>query len=158
MEQLRQYLIAVTAAAIICGIVKSISSEKTPSGSMLRILAGIMMTLTVISPLVDLELDQLPALTDGLVSQADEAAAIGAEMANAEMNAIISGRVQAYILDKAAMFGATLQVEVAMPTDGTHHPEGVILSGNISPYGRARLETIIEDELQIAKEKQQWIG
>lgn len=158
MEALRQYFVAVTAAAIICGIAKSIGNEKTTSGAMLRLIAGIAMTITVISPVVRLDIGSLPELADNLAEEAGVAAAVGEEMAVSEMNTIIIKQVEAYILDKAAMFGASLRVEIFMPEDGSYQPEYVILRGAISPYGRTRLETIIAEDLRISKENQQWIG
>ena len=158
MGSVRQYLIAVTAAAIICGIAKSLWSEKTVAGSMLRMIAGIIMTLTVLSPVVHLKLSALPELSAELVTQANSAAAIGEEMAAAEINAIIKEQVRAYILDKAAGLGASLDVEVTVAADGSHRPEEVILRGKISPYAKARLQSMIAEDIQIAKENQQWIG
>lgn len=155
---MRHYMIAVTAAAIICGIAKSICNEKTVSGAVLRLLAGIVMTVTVLSPVVRLDLNDLPLLSEDLLAKSKSAAAAGEEMASAEMDAIIKDRTQAYILDKAAEFGASLQVEIWIPKDGSHRPESVILQGSISPYAKSRLESIIEEDIQIAKEKQQWIG
>lgn len=158
MASLRQYLIGVTASAIICGIVKSISNEKTLSGAILRLIAGIVMTVTVLSPVVDLKLGDLPVLSGDLLAQASAAAEAGENLASAEINAIIKDRVQAYILDKAAAFGAALQVEVTMPDDGSRLPEAVTLYGSVAPYAKVRLQRIIAEDLQIAKEKQQWIG
>ena len=158
MDGLRQYLISVTAAAMICGIVKTVTDEKTVSGAVIRLVAGLVMTVTVLSPVVRLDLSQLPELTAGISAEAKQAAAVGEELAEEELRSIIIDRLEAYILDKAAAFGARLQVEVLMPEDGSIEPEGVILRGNVSPYAKQRLQQIIAEELNIAKEKQQWIG
>ena len=69
---------------------------------------------------------------------------------------IIKSRVQAYILDKADSFGTSLEVEVILDQD--HIPVSVELQGNISPYARAQLTEIIEEDLGIPKEHQLWIG
>lgn len=158
MDSLRQYLVSVTAAAIICAIAKSVSNEKTLQGTVLRLIAGVIMTVTLLSPVLTLNLAGLPSLTDGMMSQAKAASAIGEEMADSEINAIIYDRVEAYILDKAASLGASLEVEIQLRKDGSHLPEAIILSGDISPYAKARLQQIIAEDIQIAKEKQQWIS
>ena len=158
MEGLHQYLIGVTAAAIVCAIAKSVFEEKTVSGSMISLIAGIVMTVSVLSPVVTLKLDKLPELTADLTSEASVAVAEGKDMAAAERNAIITEQVGAYILDKAAAFGAALKVEVLMPTDGDIQPEGVILYGNVSPYAKLQLQKIIAEDIGIGKEKQQWIS
>ena len=79
-------------------------------------------------------------------------------MAAREINAIIIEQLQAYILDKAADLGAELEVEILMPDDGSGQPQGVVLRGAVSPYAKTRLQQIIAEDLDIAKEKQQWIG
>ena len=57
MEWLQQYLVSVTAAGIICSIAKSACDVKTVSGSMIRLIAGIVMTVTVLSPVMTLNVD-----------------------------------------------------------------------------------------------------
>ena len=158
MENLRQYIIAVTAAAMICSIAKSISSEKNTAGTILRLIAGIFMCVTVLSPVVRLDFSALPALSENFVEQANAAAAQGKNATADEINTIITEQIQAYILDKAEAFGSRLQVEVHIATDGSYRPEIVTLQGNISPYAKSRLQQIIEEDLQIPKEDQQWIG
>ena len=158
MDSIRQYLISITAAAIICAIAKSFADGKTLNGTMLRLIAGIIMTVTLLSPLVQLDFHAMPELTAGVIHDANAAAAFGEEMATAEITAIINDRLEAYILDKAACLGANLEVQLQMGTDGSYLPEGIILSGDISPYAKARLQQIIANDIQIAKEKQQWIS
>ena len=158
MEWLQQYLVSVTAAGIICSIAKSACDGKTVSGSMIRLIAGIVMTVTVLSPVMTLKVDNLPDLAADWTIDAGAAVAEGKEMAAEQVNAIISDRVSAYILDKAAAFGAELYVEVRMPADGSGQPESVVLRGNVSPYAKSRLQRIIAEEILIPKENQQWIS
>ena len=154
---MRQYLLSIVGAAIICSIAKNISNEKTLSGAMLRLVAGIIMTVTVLAPVVNLDLNDLPLMTTNFMDEASTIAAEGEEMAASARNAIISDRAEAYILDKAAAFGAALEVEVTI-SDGTMMPEGARIKGAISPYAKLQLQRIMEQDLQIAKENQQWIG
>ena len=158
METLKNYLLAITAAAIICAIARSLCEEKTVSGSMIRLIAGIVMTVTVLSPVLKLKFDDLPDLSADFTAEAASAAAAGKEMAEAEFNAIIIRQTQAYILDKAAAFGADVEVEILMPADSSWQPDGVIISGSISPYAKERLQKIIAEDIQIPKENQQWIS
>ena len=154
---MRQYLLSIVGAAIICSIAKNISNEKTLSGAMLRLVAGIIMTVTILAPVINLDLNDLPLMTTNFMDEASAIAAEGEEMAASARNAIISDRSEAYILDKAAAFGAALEVEVTI-SDGTMMPEGARIKGAISPYAKLQLQRIMEQDLQIAKENQQWIG
>ena len=158
MDSIRQYLLSLVVSAIICAIAKSVTSEKSFTGGITRLIAGIIMTLTVLSPVMTINIADLPILTTDLTDEAAAAAAAGKEMASSEMNSIIIQQTQAYILDKAADFGAALEVEVLMPQDGSSLPIGVILNGNISPYAKTQLQRIIAEDIQITKENQQWIS
>lgn len=158
MDSIRQYLLSLVVSAIICAIAKSVTSEKTFTGGITRLIAGIIMTLTVLSPVITINIADLPILTTDLTDEAAAAAAAGKEMASSEMNSIIIQQTQAYILDKAADFGAALEVEVLMPQDSSSLPIGVILNGNVSPYAKTQLQRIIAEDIQITKENQQWIS
>ena len=158
MDSIRQYLLSLVVSAIICAMAKSVTSEKSFTGGITRLIAGIIMTLTVLSPVMTINIADLPIFTTDLTDEAAAAAATGKEMASTEMNAIIIQQTQAYILDKAADFGAALEVEVLMPQDGSSLPIGVILNGNVSPYAKTQLQRIIAEDIQITKENQQWIS
>ena len=158
MDSIRQYLLSLVVSAIICAIAKSVTSEKSFTGGITRLIAGIILTLTVLSPVMTINIADLPILTTDLTDEAAAAAAAGKEMASSEMNAIIIQQTQAYILDKAADFGAALEVEVLMPQDSSSLPIGVILNGNVSPYAKTQLQRIIAEDIQITKENQQWIS
>lgn len=158
MDSIRQYLLSLVVSAIICAIAKSVTSEKTFTGGITRLIAGIIMTLTVLSPVMTINIADLSILTTDLTDEAAAAAAAGKEMASSEMNSIIIQQTQAYILDKAADFGAALEVEVLMPQDSSSLPIGVILNGNVSPYAKTQLQRIIAEDIQITKENQQWIS
>ena len=45
-----------------------------------------------------------------------------------------------------------------MPADGSVQHDGIILQGTVSPYAKTRLQQIVAQDLEIAKENQQWIG
>lgn len=158
MERFHQYLISVTAASIVCAIAKTVCDEKTAAGSLIRLTSGIVMTLTVLTPLLSVDISRLPELSDDWSAAASAAVAEGEQLAGERINVIITDRVSAYILDKANDFGAKLEVDVLMPDDGSHQPEGMVLYGEISPYAKSRLQQIIEEEFLIPKEDQQWIS
>ena len=75
------------------------------------------------------------------------------------MARIISGRVQAYILDKAAQCGAALddaQVTLQWSTDGYWYPQSVRLVTSGPAAENSRLAQIIEADLGIPRARQEW--
>ena len=77
----------------------------------------------------------------------------GTEYAEQELRRIIIARTQTYIMDKAASFGVTVDVEVVL---NEYTPQSVILKGSVSPGAKAQLTAWITENLGIPKEAQQW--
>ena len=86
-----------------------------------------------------------------------DARASGIEIANRDLLArIIQEKTEAYILDKAGQLGLQLQAEVSVSETEEPVPWAVVLSGEVKPDQKRRLEAILEQELGIARENQQW--
>ena len=156
MSHLGDYVLSVISASVISAIVCSFFGEKGGISSVLRVICGLFLTFVVINPLVTLDFSRIYNYLDSFNLEGLDAASAGENMAGEAEGNIIKSRVQAYILDKADSFGTSLEVEVILDQD--HIPVSVELQGNISPYTRAQLTEIIEEDLGIPKEHQLWIG
>lgn len=155
MEAVRNYILAITAAAILCGIVTALMGGKGTSTALAKLVCGIFMAMVVVSPLVNLEFDGWTAWTSQISFDAEAAAAEGEAVAEEMYAAIIKEQTESYILDKAKALGVSAAVEVTVE-EGL--PAAVWLSGDFSPYAKARLTAYISEELGIPKEDQQWNG
>ncbi len=158
MQSIREYLLGVLAAALICGIASEIMGKKGVSGSLVKLLCGVFLSVSVVAPLADLRLSALPDWTQDIQLDASQAVAEGNQLANAEYRAVITRQTQAYILDKAESLGATLTVEVTLAQDALASPEAVTLRGSISPYAKQTLSRWIISELGIEEEALKWIA
>jgi len=150
---LKGYLISITAAAILCSIAIRLSGNKGTASAVIKLLAGLFMTITVLKPVLSIEIQGVPYAVLGVTQQAEQAARIGEEMASNEISSIIIDRTQAYILDKAATLGVKLDVEVVL---SDFVPKKVRLSGAVSPYAKAQLSHWIEENLGLPPEAQEW--
>lgn len=155
MNALVQYMLMVISAAIVAGIILRLSGQGT-MGTIVKLLCGLFMALTMISPILELELPDVEGWFANYGAQGHAAADAGAEMAQDSVHAIIKDRVRAYILDKAALYDASLDVQVTLDDAGV--PSGVTVRGMISPGAKAALIKIIETDLNIGKEDQRWIS
>lgn len=158
MESIRNYLLGITAAALVCSILTRLLGSKGLLGTAVKLLAGIFMALTVVSPWVNIRLTSLGDFTQGISYDASAAAADGENSAMEAMAEIIKQQTQAYILDKAESLGAQLSVEVTVSGDDLPVPCAVRLEGQISPYAKSALSTCIAEDLGISVEEQIWIG
>lgn len=156
MEPIRAYLLSVITAGVICSIVTSIPGRSAAVSALLKLTTGIFMAVTVISPLISFQLPNIQSYMDAFSVDAAYAVETGQQLAAEETKKIIKSRLEAYILDKAAVFGADLTVQVSLSEEQFPVPCAVELSGQISPYGKLRLTEFLEDELGIGKEHQIW--
>lgn len=157
MEGVREYLLTVTCAALLCGILCTLADEKQTGGALVKLLCGVFLSLTMILPLPRVRLTQIN-LSDWEIGREGEAAAeTGLEYARQAKMQIIKTKTEAYILDKASLYELNLTVEVTVSDGDTPVPEAVVLRGQVSPYAKGQLQRMMETELGIPKEKQRWM-
>ena len=153
MEFVQQWLLGVVA----CALLVSVSAQLCPEGSMrsvVRFTGGLLLLCAMLRPLTRLELTGL-AWSGGAYSEALAQANI--ELRAAEENALsdgIAAGLASYIEDKAGSLGATVHATVMVETrDGVPVPVSVTLRGAYSET----LSSLVERDLGVKKEHQQWI-
>ena len=156
MEDIRQYLLTVIAAAIICAVVNTIMENKGTLTAISKMLTGLFLAITVLSPLVSVHLSDFSGYIQGLDAAANEAVSRGEEMAQNATAAIIIEKTEAYILDKAASLELDIEVEVRLSSTNPLTPETVYLKGSISPYAKEQLRQYISNDLGIPGENLIW--
>ena len=121
------------------------------------VLCGLVMLLLALTPLAQLDYDALSEAISRLELEKEEART-GIEIRNQELVArIISGRVQAYILDKAASLGLTVTVELEMETRAaTPYPKAVTIHGEATPAQKQQLQQYLEQTFAIPVQRQVW--
>ena len=154
MEDFRQYVLSLTAAALLGGILLSCVPEGS-TGKVLKLVCGILLTVTALKPLRQIRLPDLDALTGEYRQQAEAVTAMGQEMARLETREGIRNALEAYILDKAAELGMDVTPEVFLDESGI--PVSVRLEGDHSSGMRQKIQTIITNDLGIPGEAQKWI-
>lgn len=158
MDDIRQYLISVIAVTLICGILTGLLGKESSGYTIARLISGLLIAFTVISPILDVDLHNILNFTDTLYQSGEMAAQDGQRISETAMQTIIKSETEAYILDKAASLGVELEVDVLLEDTYPMAPKSVRVSGSISPYGRNWLQNVIAEELGISKENQIWTG
>ncbi len=156
-EALRNYLLAVVAAALLSSILLSL----VPKGGVRRTLSflcGLILLLTVLGPLADLD---GAALAEQLARMRleTERSARAVEDGSRELEAaLIKEQAEAYIWDKAAELGISLErVSVGVDVTGEVPAlRAVEVTAACTPAQRQRIQAVIERDLGIARERQEW--
>ena len=156
MDEIKQYLLSVTAMALLCGIATTLVSNKNSVGTLLKFLCGLIMTITLIMPITNIDLRNSFRIFDDLTVDANGYVSDGTTFAFSQKSEIINQHAEAYILDKATSMNVTLDVEVLLCDTDPPVPKSVSLSGNISPYCKMQLSQIICEDLGIPEEQQIW--
>lgn len=156
MEDIRQYLLSVIAAAIIAGLAVAIIGNRGALAAIVKLLAGLFVVMTVISPWTKLQLNDLSGYFSEMNLEGDRIAADAQRMVISARATIIKDRLEAYILDKAGSLKMDVSVDVKLTESDPPTPRFVTIEGLASPYAKQRLKQFISDELGIPEEQQSW--
>ena len=167
LEVVRGYLLRLTAGAFLSAGLLALIPKGT-SKKAAAVLCGLVMLLLALTPLAQLlSMAKRAAIPPKLAPLSEaisrlelekEEARTGIEIRNQELVArIISGRVQAYILDKAASLGLTVTVELEMETRAaTPYPKAVTIHGEATPAQKQQLQQYLEQTFAIPVQRQVW--
>ena len=158
MTKLSSFILCIGTAAVMIGILTDLTNPKTGPGIILRISAGLFLMIQIWTLFQNFQVDSWYEYISAVETQSDAAIRQGTTFASDQMSQIIKEKAGTYILDIAREYGTDLAVEVEVDESDIPVPTGVRLTGNISPYAKKQLQQMIETELNIPKERQQWIG
>lgn len=156
MDWLRDYLSSVVAAAVICSVLGTILNKNSSISQVFRLLSGLFMAITVISPFLHVPLSNISGIFTHADTQSHAWVSQGEEYAHEQLCAFITEQTTTYILDKASSLGLQIKTELTLSTGGEPVPWSVKLFGEASPYARQQLMYCIETDLGIPKERQSW--
>lgn len=155
MTALRSYILSVVTAAILCSLVLSIAGKKSSAAPILKLLSGLLLSLTIIRPVAQVKVEDFLAFAEEIQLEAENAAAAGSTYYRDSVNEVILEQTQTYILEKAQTLDASIAVEVFL--DETSIPHAVTVRGTLSQKVKEQLEAIIASDIGIPKERQTWI-
>lgn len=156
MTAFAQYLIKVVSASVICGIINQIIRGKNSVAALIKMLSGIFVAVTVLSPVVNLKIDPDILSFDNHYLEGVSYCTDGERIASEKRFEYIKSSAQTYIVNKASSYGVELLVEIVVSEDGTNPFQSVVLTGDVSPYAKKQLSQLMTDDLGIPKEDQLW--
>lgn len=156
MEVVGEYIIRIFIASAVCSVLPSFLSE-TSSKGIIKIICGIFMTVTIISPILNIDFNYIANHLEqfdiyGSVAAAEQ----GVQDANLAQERLINERVTAYILDKAESLQMSIDVDLIMSDEPPLIPYSILIHGDYSPYSRKVLTAYLSEEIGIPEERQQW--
>lgn len=150
---LSRYIFGLICAALIAGILQSLLREGG-CARVLKLLCGVFFLVTALKPLLRLEIPDLSQWISVWEEEGEAAVQEGEDSFSQAYSDGIRTRLEAYILDKAAQLGLSVEVGLTLSPEGL--PEAAVLSGEGTEAEKERLMTILATDLGIPKEKLQW--
>ena len=154
MDGLKNYLIAVCSAAILSAILKQLIGKSKMSSGTVNLLSGLFMAICIISPWKDFSLQDLEIYNPLHTQLGQSYVETGKRITQNQIDAIISEKIESYILEKANQLGVQVEVSVELAEDSI--PFKSIVSGRLSPEEKKTLSAFLEKEIGIQKEMQIW--
>lgn len=161
MEVLKSMVMGIAVAAILGGAAMCLVKE-SGQRRMVSLAVGLMLALSVLSPLVGLSIPLTAVVTASAQMEAD---IIQISEASAQRNqevaeSSVTGVMIDYMVDRAAALGVKLTAQLQMATDA----EGVLVvksatltTSETNAARVAEVQQMLAEECGIAQEKQQWI-
>lgn len=155
MDGIRSYFLAVVAACMLavlaCALLKNSRLQRIT-----RFIAGILILLTVATPLLRIDLS---SLADQIASFGDHAGFDSRQVSKdyqAMLRTLVKENTEGYIEKKTEALGGTIRAEVTLGGGEYPQPVHVVLTGSMLPDAAKELETYIRDSLGIPPEEQEW--
>lgn len=150
---MRQYVFSIICTAMLCAVVSAlIQSNHLKKG--VKLLCAVVLILTAVNPVCRLDINEYLQIDTSYEKQAEAFSSKGIAMAQEALSDIIKENTEAYILDKAKELGSCLSVEITVGPD--YLPNSSSISGERSPSVKKQIERILEKDIGIARENQQW--
>ena len=157
MDLIRNWLVGVTAAAMVVALADSLAPEGTVK-KIGKLAGGLLLIVAILQPLVSLDYEAMAAaLTNYRIEAEGYSSALEVENERL-MKTIIEEQTGAYIQDKAGELdvACTARVTCQATADGSLYPASVVIYGELTQEQMNALSRIIEGDLAISAENQQY--
>lgn len=155
MEAVRTYIYSIASAATICAVLVALAGKSSILSPIMKLMTGVVMTAVIIAPISGFQEIPLNRYLDQLNRDAQTFAAEGLETSRESMENRIISSTEAYILEKAGMYGLSIRVSVRLDEQQLT-PASVEIQGDVSPSAKRELQIIIAENLGIPPEAQTW--
>ncbi len=155
MGSIAQYVLRLVCGAMVCGLLLTLTGSDGPGGKLRAMLCGLFLAYLAISPLAEVDLEDLRYTDPGISARAEALARSGEAAAKEAMAQIIKDQCGAYIQNKADELALALQAEVTLNPE-TGGPVSVRITGDAPPYQKEALIDYITRTLGIERSRIQW--
>ena len=154
IESVRTWLLGIVLTSLAGGMARQLAPQGKEQ-AMVKLVSGLLLALAILRPLAGSGWEGLEVAAGSFDLQSEEQAEIYRKNQLEALSAIIAGKTEAYILDKANQLGldCTVRVTVAAGESGIPLPTSATIRGAYSPA----LAECMEEEVGIPAQNQIWL-
>lgn len=155
---LHNYILTLICTAFLCSIALILTPDSRAKKAV-AVVCGITMITAIILPLVKIDFSEYSKSLAGYRINAQKYADNGSENRENLNRLYIEEQCQAYILDKAEFYGidvSSASVIAEWSNDGYWYPVSAKIQCNCSDTEKSKLEAMIEADLGIDRDNQEW--
>ena len=156
MGAIKEYILSISIAAIVCSVIKRLVGDKSTNGKLIKMITGVFMTITVLAPILSFKMADLQNYLHDFEISSDAITDDAILMAQSQRDDIIIQQTEAYILGEAEKMHADIQAKVFLSDSSPPYPIKIEIRGTISPSSKSKLSNIIVTSLNIAEENIEW--
>ena len=157
MTHAGQYVLSLLCAGILCGIAP-VFLQDSGTKNIAKMLGGLFLAITLLSPLPGLNVEEIIGNLLPDTVPAERLTQEGQAMSTEAMAQFIMTETQAYILDKAAVIGADIDIRIELSQDEIPIPAAATIDGQVTQAQRNYLQKLLKEDLGITEEAQRWIS
>ena len=157
-EALRGWVLGLCGAAAVCALALAVCPKGRVNG-VLRVVCGAVMTIALLSPVVDFDFGVYSESLEKYRIEADAAANSASKSEDILSRTIIENECAAYILDKAVEVGLTMssvRVSARWSVDGFWYPYEAAMEASGTQAAKTELAEIVASDLGIPPDRQVW--
>ncbi len=158
MEFLRNWILTVTACAMIIALADSLM----PAGGVRKVgklTGGLVLMLGILQPILSTDWENFDFSFTDMPAMAAETTYEDTAREGELLKSIIEEELGAYVWDKAASLGASVDVTVTceIGEDGMPCPGSALVRGHLTPGQRTALGRILREDLEIPDASQTFL-
>lgn len=155
MDAIRTYLVSLVAACMIA-VLATVLVQGSPIHKIVRLVAGVLVLLVAISPLLSIDTERLGQELERICSAHSFDTSAVEENSRSVLAEHIKRTTETYIENKAAELGAAIQAKVTLSEEEYPVPIGVTIIGTLSLEQVEALTGYLTESLAIAPQNQEW--
>jgi hypothetical protein len=156
MEPIRAYVLRVIVCCFVCAVACKLVDKSKTNQRLVQLISGMVILLTMVSPEVSINNIINFRTFDERLDHAQSYVSDGIARYKKELASRIVSQSEAYILEKAAQMDVSIEVDIILSDDDIPAPVAARIKGNVSPFAKSKLMDMMEKDLGISKERQQW--